>query len=65
MTIEVRLTVAGMLLLATSLILKRLLPVTPEGEAFNWIWRLHWACWLIGGGCVLYGVARIFALKDE
>jgi hypothetical protein len=60
----VRFTIAGMLLLAASLLLKHLLPVA-EGEARDWVWRFHWTCWIIGGGCVLYGVARIFALKDE
>ena len=58
----VRFTISGMLLLAASLLLKELLPVT-GGEALDWIWRFHWTCWLIGMVCVGYGVARIFTVE--
>jgi hypothetical protein len=57
----VKFTIAGMLLLAASLLLKELLPVA-EGEVLIWVWRFHWTCWIIGGGCVLYGTARIFTV---
>ena len=59
----VRFTISGMLLLAWSLVLERLIPAATSQEMFNWLWRFNWTCWLIGAACVIYGVARIFTIE--
>ena len=57
----VRLTVGGILLLTASLILGRLAHHAPSEMAI-WLSRLNWTFFIIGGGCVFYGTARIFTV---